>query len=404
MFNAQEFFRKRFSEHFKELSRYLKYIFNGHIVIVMLFIISALVFYYQQWLMDIPEGFPSIWVMAILMGFVASYSPIQTLLKEPDLVFLLPAEHKMGPYFRYTLIYSFVIQLYLVLLVFAGLGPLYFTEFTNHTSQEYILLLVLVLVFKVWNLFATWWMLKIRNPQSRVLDQIARTLLSIVTVFFYLQGELVLAVITTGLLLLLMLYAYSLSKRQAGLCWDLLVEKDRLKMHTFYRIANLFTDVPHLKNQTKKRHWLVALLIRSIPFRQLKSYDYLYRITTVRSGDYLGMYVRLLIIGSLCIIYIPSIWIKMIFAILFIYLSGFQLTTLWQHHRTVAWIDLYPIPKNVRQQSFITWLLQLMIANTFVFGLVFLLIESWIGVAVIWLGGSIFSYLFVHGYVRKQLA
>ncbi|WP_267129008.1 ABC transporter permease [Radiobacillus deserti] len=126
MFDAQQLFRKRFSEHFKELSRYLKYIFNGHLVIVMLFILSALVYYYQQWLLDIPEGFPSIWVMAILMGFVASYSPIQTLLKEPDLVFLLPAEHKMRPYFRNALLYSLVIQLYLVFLIFAGLGPVIF--------------------------------------------------------------------------------------------------------------------------------------------------------------------------------------------------------------------------------------------------------------------------------------
>ncbi|WP_267129009.1 ABC transporter permease [Radiobacillus deserti] len=276
--------------------------------------------------------------------------------------------------------------------------------FEDFTSQNYILLLVLVFVFKIWALFSTWWMLKVRNPQSRFFDQLARTLLSIVTVFFYLQGEIVFAGITTVLLLFLMLYAYSLSKRQSGLCWDLLVEKDRLKMHTFYRIANLFTDVPHLQNRTKKRHWLVRLLISFVPFQRLKSYDYLYRITTIRSGDYLGMYIRLLAIGSLCIIYIPSIWIKIIFGFLFIYLSGFQLTTLWQHHRTVAWIDLYPIPKSVRQQSFVKWLLQLMVVNTFVFSLIFLVLGQWLGLAILLVGGSIFSYFFVNGYVRKQLA
>ena len=41
MFNSHEFFRNRFSDHIKETSRYLRYMFNGHIAVAMIFLVSA---------------------------------------------------------------------------------------------------------------------------------------------------------------------------------------------------------------------------------------------------------------------------------------------------------------------------------------------------------------------------
>src|SRR5699024_236162 len=111
MLHPHVFYKKRHSEHLKETSRYLRYMFTDHIAIVILFFISSFAFYYQQWLAQLPDNFPSAWVIGIAFGIVASYSPVRTLLKEPDLVFLTVAEEKMGAYFRNSLIYSFIIQL-----------------------------------------------------------------------------------------------------------------------------------------------------------------------------------------------------------------------------------------------------------------------------------------------------
>ncbi|MDL4842763.1 ABC transporter permease [Aquibacillus rhizosphaerae] len=403
MFDANRFFKDRFSAHLKETSRYLKYIFNGHIAVAMLFLVSALSFYYQQWLETIPDTFPTALIIGLGFGFMASYSPVRTLLREPDLVFLLPAEFKMGTYFRNALIYSFVIQLYLILLVAAALGPLYLASYPNEPGSKYLLIVVVLFILKVWNLLANWWMLKIRDWKTRWTDQVIRFLLNAVIFFFFIQGQLLLAAVTTLILFVLFVYNYYLSKQHSGLVWDVLVDKDRMRMRTFYRIANMFTDVPHLKMQIKKRHWLVSIIARNVRFKQEASYVYLYRITMIRSGDYLGMYIRLMVIGGLAVYYVPNIWMKLIFTFLFLYLSSFQMMTIWQHHRTVTWLDLYPIPKESRQDAVLGLLKQLMIIQTIVFALLFLYIGNLTGVVVVSLGGLMFSYLFVHGYVKQRL-
>ncbi|WP_138419769.1 ABC transporter permease [Aquibacillus sediminis] len=402
MFDAREFFKERFSSHMKETSRYLRYILTGHIVIALLFFVSALAYYYQQWLATIPDEFPTAIVIAGLFGIVASYSPVRTLLKEPDLVFLLPAESKMGPYFRSTLIYSFVVQLYLILLVAAALGPLYAATYAE-TGNPYIWIMIVLLILKVWNLLANWWMLKVRDPRSRQIDHAIRFLLNFFIFYFVIKGEWIFAGLTTVLLFVIFVYDYYLSKQHRAIVWDLLVEKDRQRMHTFYRFANLFTDVPHLKTQIKKRHWLVRWLTSGVPFKQEKTFDYLYRITTIRSGDYLGMYLRLLIIGAVAIYFVPNLWVKVAFSFLFLYLSAFQMMTLWQHHRTVAWLDLYPTKKEWRRKALTKWLMQLMIAQTIIFTAIFVWLGNLTGVFIVLIGGMLFNYLFIYGYVNKRL-
>src|SRR5699024_10644153 len=111
-----QLFAKRLSAHIKELSRYLRYILTGHIIIAMVFIVSAMSVYYQRFLENLPPAFPSAWVIAIVLGSVAAYSPIQTLLKKADVIFLLPAEDRLAGYFRRTLVYSYIAQLYLFVL------------------------------------------------------------------------------------------------------------------------------------------------------------------------------------------------------------------------------------------------------------------------------------------------
>lgn len=403
MFNAHDFFKKRFAAHVKETSRYLRYIFNGHIAFAMLFFVSALAYYYQHWLAGLPENFPTAVIVGVVFGLLASYSPVRTLLKEPDLVFLIAAENKMGAYFRNALVYSFIIQLYIILLAGAIFGPLYFATYPDREGNVYLLTLTVLLVFKCWNLIANWWMLKIREPGVRQIDQLVRILLNISVFYFIIQGEMPLAGITTLLFMFVFLYDLRVSRKQAGIAWDLLVEKDRNRMHTFYRIANMFTDVPHLKTQVKNRHWLVSL-VNKVPFANKHTFDYLYRITFIRSGDYLGMYFRLVLVGGLFIYYVPNIWMKVIFALLFLYLSSFQMMTLYHHHRTIIWLDLYPVDLEVRQKSLVKLLFQLIFIQTLIFAALLLWMNEFLGVLVVLVGGTIFNYLFINGYVKKKMA
>ncbi|WP_431800251.1 ABC transporter permease [Halobacillus andaensis] len=253
MIDARKLWSDRFQAHIKETSRYLKYIFNGHIAIAMFFFISALAYYYQRWLLELPEEFPTAWVIGIAFGLTASYSPVRTLLKEPDLVFLLPAEHQLKEYFNRCLGYSFIVQLYLIFLVAAALGPLYFESYPQLGMGHYLLMLLGMLLVKAVNMMANWWMLKERNVNVRSADQLVRTIISIFLFLLFAQNELLYAGILFIILLCLVLYIRHISSRKAGLVFDVLVTKDQARMRTFYRIANMFTDVPHLKNTVKKK-------------------------------------------------------------------------------------------------------------------------------------------------------
>ncbi len=64
MFDAHTFFKQRFAAHMKETSRYLRYIFNGHIAVAMLFL-------FQRLLITIRDGsqnFPSTFRQRQLLG------------------------------------------------------------------------------------------------------------------------------------------------------------------------------------------------------------------------------------------------------------------------------------------------------------------------------------------------
>ncbi|WP_174616215.1 ABC transporter permease [Virgibacillus ihumii] len=402
MFDSHDFFKKRLSAHFKELSRYTRYILNEHIAFAMFFFVAAMAYYYQQWLKDLPENFPVALIAGVVFGLLVSYSPVRTLLQEPDLVFLIPAETKMDAYFRDAIISSFVVQLYVLLLAGGALGPLYFAAYPDRAGNIYILILAVVLIFKLWNLFTNWWMLKIREPGIRQVDLLARTLLNMAVFYFLVKGEMLLAGITTILFVFVFLYDLMVSRKQTGVLWDLLLEKDQHRMHTFYRMANMFADVPHLKNRVKGRHWLVSMVSR-VPFVKKHTFDYLYRITFIRSSDYLGMYLRLIVIGGLFIFFIPNLWMKAIFALLFIYMSSFQMITLYHHHRTVMWLDLYPIPLKVRQQSMIKLLFQLTLLQTIVFTVLLLGMGEWFAALIVIAAGMAFNYIFQNGYVKKKI-
>lgn len=401
-FNAHNLFKKRLSSHLKELSRYTQYMFNAHIAFAMFFFIAAFAYYYQSWLEHLPENFPSGIVIGVVFGLVLTYSPVSTLLQDPDLFFLIAAEKKMGPYFRNALIYSYVVQLYLVFLSFAMLGPLYFASYPDREPKLYLLLLVVILIFKAWNVYANWSILKIRDPVFRRIDIFVRGILNIGVCYFLIVGNMMWATVCTILFIAIFIYDVYASGKKPGIVWDLLVEKDAHRMHAFYRIANMFTDVGHLKNRVKRRKWLTGL-INQVPFAQEYTYRYLFRITFIRSGDYLWMYIRLIIIGGLFIYFIPADWMKLLFALLFLYLSCFQLMAIYKHHRASIWLDLYPIRDELRKEAVIRGLYQLMGLQTVLFTILFAVGGDFLGAGIMLVGGMIWNILFINLYVKRKM-
>ncbi|GEN30722.1 ABC-2 type transport system permease protein [Cerasibacillus quisquiliarum] len=403
MFDADRLFKERLSHYMKETGRYLRYIFNGHIAVALFFFIAAFAYFYQQWLLTIPESFPSTIIMATVFGILVSLGSVRTLLQEADLVFLVPAEKKMRRYFKKTVLLSYFIGWYPIFLVAALFGPLYFASFPERSGRTYLLLIVVLLIFKGWNLLATWWMNNIQDKTIRVIDLFTRLLVSTAVFYFLIDGTMILATICTGLFIGVFLYDLFISRKQPNINWYLLIEKDQNRMQAFYRMANLFTDVPHLRNPVKKRNWLVSLWAHRVPYKQRLTYDYLFRLTFIRSGDYLSMYIRLIIVGSLFIYFVPIVWVKVLFAILFLYMSLFQMMTIYRHHRVNIWLDIYPISEENRKQALLRLIIKLGLLQTVIFTIVTLFLQNYFLTGIMFIVGVIFSYGFVYFYMKEKL-
>ena len=400
--DVKALFKKRLNGHLKELNRYFRYIFNGHIAFALMFFIAASAYYYRAWLADLPPHFPAALTLGVIFGVVVSMSPVRTFLREPDLVFLLVAEKKLSPYFLGTYLYSFISQLYLVILSAAVLGPLYMAAYPGRGGRTYLFMILVLVIFKAWNMLAHWWALSLRDQALRQLEFVLRLLLNIAVFYFFAKGSMLFAGTATILFALLFLAGYSLAKKQAGLYWELLVEKHEHSMQAFYRFANLFADVPHLKNKVKRRNWLLTLF-PDVPFEKTASYDYLYKHTFVRSGDYAGIYMRLTVIGALAVWFVPNEVVRVLFALLFLYMTTFQLMPLYQHHRTVIWLDLYPVQVGERRKAVLKLMFKLAVLQTVLFSLLFFALGLWQAGLIVLAAGLVFSYWFIFVYANRKM-
>ncbi len=92
------------------------------------------------------------------------------------------------------------------------------------------------------------------------------------------------------------------------------LEDDR--MGRVYRFYNLFTDVPGLANSVHRRRYLDGFL-KLVKPRQATTWLSLYLRGFLRGGEYLGLYLRLLVIGAVIVAVLSPWWLALGFAILF---------------------------------------------------------------------------------------
>src|SRR3954463_387246 len=135
----------------------------------------------------------------------------------------------------------------------------------------------------------------------------------------------------------------------------------------------------------------------------VKTYLYLFARTFLRSSDYLGLFVRLTVIGVLAVYFISFGIGQLLLTILFIYLTGFQLLPLWNHHQNKLWVDLYPVSPRNKTASFHSLLMIILVIQTIIFALLILLKGEWLYSLLVLGAGLVFSYFFVYFYSRSRL-
>jgi len=261
---------------------------------------------------------------------------------------------------------------------------------------------IVLLVIKAWNLAVGWKIHFFVQLSVHRWDLLTRLLMNVFFTYLLLKQASFYLILLLGLIMAAYYGFFHVRTSPLGLKWDLLIEQEQKRMASFYRLANLFTDVPQLKESVKRRKWL-DFLLRGISFSQGNTYLYLYSRTFLRSSDYLGLFIRLTIIGTAALYFISFGIGQILLIVLFLYLTGFQLLPLVQHHQNKLWVDLYPAADKAKWSAFSSILMVILIVQDFTFAL-FVLIKgetllALLGFAV----GVMFNYLFVYIYSKKRL-
>ena len=369
--NSLELWKERFALFVTELQKYLRYIFNGHLLFVLIIGIGGLAYYYSEWVKTLDESFPAAIILALIIAFPLTKSPVYSLLKEPDMFFLLPVEKKMEPYFRKAIRTSFVFQGYILLMLLAAGMPLY-AAVEKGAFSDFIIIFLFILAAKYLNLTAKWNVDRFQEPSARLTDRFVRLCLNFVLLYFlFSNGQLLFAAVVLLILAALTFY-YKKAAAEKLLKWEYVIETENKRMHSFYRFANMFTDVPKLKERISRRKWLDPIL-SLVPYSHSNTYRFLFIRTFLRSGDYLGLFIRLTVIGAVVIVSLDTLIPQMIGAGLFVYMTGFQLIMIRKHHESLIWHDLYPVAKERKNKDVQFLLLVILGLQVAVFSLLSLL-------------------------------
>ncbi len=322
MNNLREIWGSRFVHYITELQKYLKYVFTGHLAIVFVFTIGAGGYAYSEWLKEVPADFPAALLAAVILGVALTYSPPVTLLKPADTVYFLPLEQKLVTYIKRSLSWSFFSQLPLPFILYIVALPL--LAATGSGSKPTFIAIVIFIVVIKWVFIQTEYNFRHAMDGRRIwLDRFIRFLLAGLSIYIGLAGNplmLLIPVVGIGL------YAYLWQKRkqEKPFPYDHFISLEQNRMMRFYRFANYFTDVPHLKGSVSRRAWL-GFAMGSPNFGKPVAQPYLIRRTFIRTDDIFWLWIRLTALAALGAIFIPFPIVVFVFAGALAFASAVQL-------------------------------------------------------------------------------
>ncbi|TRW56952.1 ABC transporter permease [Lactococcus lactis] len=279
-----EIFKKRRNLWYQQNIKYLRYVFNDHFVLFLMILLGALVVQYVNFLQ---VHHLNLWGKIILVVFVSLLSQVlgrlATFIEAPDKVFLLTKELEVRAYLIKCLIRSLILP-----AIVSGL-----------------LVLIAAPLLKF-------------NP------------------IFLILWFLVLVGIKAGLL------AYQIWRFQnSGLLdWSGLIDLEEARKTGTLRLFSLFTNVKGLKSHSHRRKYLDFLLTKI-----KRTYEYLFTRSFLRSGDYLGLTIRLLILSILSMIFVKNGIVAIVMVVVFNYLLIFQLLSLQTAFDYQLLTRIYPLKK-----------------------------------------------------------
>lgn len=341
-------FNKRRQRHFMMLLKYWRLVFNDHFVIALFFLFGALAYGYAQWLPQLgPHLWWSRWLLVAWFTVLAQVGRLATLVERPDPVFLLPMVGHMQRYLRQAGRYSLALG---ELMTLAGT----FVALPFALTTERLTMVDVVSIFLVAMLAKDSWlrlaqgMISQQWGQRRQWLHLAQWLLPLVVAMVtWLVNPL------WGLVLVIAIGAnvdYFFSPTKLTINWRAAVKMEDDRMYSVYRFFNLFTDVPMVQGNVKRRPWANGLIRRlTVPGHP---WSYLYARGLLRNTDISGIVIRLTLLAMVVAFVVPITWLNSALVVLFIYLIASQLMPLFDQFDGNVFTHLYPVPFVQRRADF----------------------------------------------------
>ncbi|TKD68699.1 ABC transporter permease [Pseudalkalibacillus hwajinpoensis] len=373
MMQLDTLWKERAGAFWKIALRYFRLIGNSSFLFTLVLTLIFGAYYYSELLKVLPESFPGLVVITGIAAVVLVRTPLRFFLYEADLVFLLPAEGRLNGYFRKSLIYSFLLQVFTTVVVLTILAPLYQHE-TNAGTGYYVFVIAVLIILKGLNVIMKWLELHLPEHRSVVGYILLRLLLTmLITYLLLIQAQWLYVAFAVGLIVGILFLLFLPLQKKYSIKWQRLLSVDEHQSMKFYRTANLFTDVPKLKQSVKHRRMLSAFAEKVLPVNTV--YATLYQKAFIRSNEYFGIYIRLLLVGLALIAFVPSETGRIIGAALIVYLTAVQLRTLYPHYQSHVMVKLYPISDSDQEKAYRSLLTRLLGTQAAAFALLSLILH-----------------------------
>lgn len=350
-----ELFTKRRHNHFLMLLKYWRLVFNDHFVIALFFMFGALAYWYSQILAKIPPK--NIWVqlvLAIFMTLVAQLGRLATLVKKADPIFLLPQASAMQGYFRRSYGYSWILAVIISLVGIIIALPLAMVTYKMSQLNVLVIVVSTILIKTGW-LYLAQLVLTSDEKQEGWLHLLQWGLPLIGWLLTWLINPLF------GALFDLVWCACSgwLASIHKEFDWRRVVKYEQDRMASVYRFFNLFTDVPNMQGQVKRRSYLNFILRK---LGQNTVWEYLYGRGFIRNTEISNLILRLTILGMVILVFVPVTWLNSVFLALFLYLITAQLVPLYDQYANNAFTYIYPLTRHDQTIAFIKVVRKVMMA------------------------------------------
>jgi ABC-2 type transport system permease protein len=124
----------------------------------------------------------------------------------------------------------------------------------------------------------------------------------------------------------------------------------------------------------------------------------------LRSGDYFGLFLRLLIIGGVLLLLLPVGYATYFAPLFVLYLTAFQLVPMWRHHYNKLWLSIYPVKEEERSRAFLRMMTGILVVQSVILSILVAFVASWTEVGIVLAGGLLFAYVYVNTVVKKRIA